>query len=127
MLSIHAHPTVEDAGEELFPFIVRPENWVALEGLARHRGVRPGESAAYQRVVGPLRICASVDVTPELAVFLRVGFRAPQLTPLQAADHLADFLRGYVPLLPHAEWQVHVDNRRWVHFIHRWVGEPLSA
>jgi len=127
MLSIHAHSTVEEASEALFPFIVRPENWVPLEGLSRNRGVRPGENAAYQRAVGPLRICASVDVTAELSVYLRVAFRAPQLTPLQAADHLADFLKHFVPLLPHAEWEVHVDGKRWVHFIHRWVGSPLQA
>jgi hypothetical protein len=127
MLSIHEHATVEEASRELFPFIAHPKNWVALEGLSREPGARPGENAAYQRRVGALRICASVDVTGALGVFLRVGFRAPNLSPLKAADHLESFLKGHLALVPHAEWHVQVDARRWVHFIHRWVGEPLRG
>ncbi len=127
MLSIHEHATVEEASQSLFPFIVQAKNWVSLEGLARHPEARPGENAAYQRRVGSLRICASVDITPSLGVFLRIGFRAPNLSPMKAADHLESFLRGHLPLLPHSEWHVQVDARRWVHFIHRWVGEALAA
>jgi hypothetical protein len=127
MLSIHEHATVEEASGELFPFISHPRNWVALEGLSKEPGSRPGENAAYQRRVGALRICASVDITPSLAVFLRIAFRAPNISPMKAADHLEAFLKGRLALVPHAEWHVQVDSRRWVHFIHRWVGEPLQS
>jgi hypothetical protein len=127
MLSIDEHPTVSEASQALLPFILHPKNWVALEGLAQKPGARPGENAAYQRQVGVLRICASVDVTPALSVFLRIAFRAPHLTPMKAADHLEAFLSGQLPLVPYSEWHVQVDERRWVHFIHRWVGEALRA
>jgi len=69
MLSIHEHPTVTEASQALLPFILHPRNWVPLEGLAREPGSRPGENASYQRRVGPLRICASVDVTPRWRCF----------------------------------------------------------
>jgi hypothetical protein len=127
MLSIHEHPTVEEASNALFPFIMNPKNWVALDGLALQPGERPGENPAYQRRVGPLRICASVDVTPALSVFLRIAFRGPNLSPIKAADHLEAFLKGRLPLVPHSEWNVQVDARRWIHFIHRWTGESLTA
>src|SRR6185295_11546345 len=83
MLAIHEHATVEEAGRELLPFILDAKNWIVLERLREDRGARPGENAEYQRRVGPLRICASVDVTPRLDVFLRVGFRAPGLSPMK--------------------------------------------
>ena len=88
MLSIHETKTVEEAGRELLPFILDVENWVVLERLRQEQRARPGENPEYQRCVGSLRICASVDVTPALDVYLRVGFRAPGLSPMKAADHL---------------------------------------
>ena len=127
MLSIHELATVEEASKELFPFIAHPRNWVPLEALGTQPGARPGENAAYQRRVGPLRICASVDVAPSLAVFLRIAFRAPGLTPMKAADHLETFLRAYLPLVPQTEWHVQIDERRWIHFIRRYIGDPLKA
>lgn len=127
MLSIHEHATVAEASEALFPFIVSPNNWVVMGRLQSEPGMRPGENASYQRRVGPLRICASVDVTPALGVFLRIGFRGPAMSPMKAADHLEAFLKGRLPMLPHSEWTVQVDERRWVHFIRRWVGDALTA
>jgi hypothetical protein len=127
MLSIHEHATVEEASNALFPFILHPRNWVALEAMASEPGTRPGQNPAYQRRVGNLRICASVDVAPTLAVFLRVAFRAPSLSPMKAADHLESFLKGRLPMLPNSEWQVQIDTRRWVHFIRRWTAAPLRA
>jgi len=50
---------------------------VSLEGAQSSPDAVPGKNPEYQRVVGALRICASVDVTREMGVFLRVGFRAP--------------------------------------------------
>jgi len=74
-----------------------------------------------------LRICASVDITPELIVFLRVAFRGPKLAPMQAADHLEAFLKSRLPFTPNSEWQVEVDERRWIHFIRRYTGDTLVA
>lgn len=127
MLSISAHRTMEEASEALFPFILDPANWVSLEQVMRGGASRPEESPIYQCRVGNLRICASVDVAPSLDVFLRVGFRAPGLTPMKAVDHLEAFLGPYLPLKPNTEWQVEVDGRKWIHFVRRWVGRPLEA
>src|SRR4051812_30361049 len=126
MLSIHEHATVEEAGKELLPFILEAKKWVVLERVRDNQGARPGENPEYQRRVGALRICASVDVTPKLDVFLRVGFRAPGLSPMKAADHLEEFTRARVPFLPNAEWQVSIDGR-WIHFIRKYTSSTLSA
>lgn len=127
MLSIHEHRTVEDASADLLGFILDPKNWVALDGLRDRPSQRPGQNPDYQRRVGALRICASVDVTRALDVFLRIAFRAPGLTPTRASDHLAAFVRRRIPLVPNAEWQVQVDERGWIHFMRRWVPRPLAA
>lgn len=127
MLSIHEHPTLEDASGELLRFILNPVNWVALEQLGEDPGARPGQNPDYQRQVGKLRICASVDVTPTLEVFLRIAFSSPGLTPIKAADHLETFLKGCIPLMPNSEWQVEVDERRWIHFIRRYTQETLRS
>ena len=127
MLSIHEHASVEDASGELLEYILEPSHWVHLPSLRDDPSARPGQSADYQCRVGSLRICASVDVTAELGVFLRVAFRAPGLTPIKAADHLAEFLRARLPLTPNTEWQVEVDERSWIHFMRRYAGSPLHA
>lgn len=127
MLSIHENQTLAQAGEELLAFILQPRNWVALERLRVEPELRPGQNADYQRQVGNLRICASVDVTADLGVFLRVGFRAPGLTPVRASDLLEEFLKETMPLRPNTEWQVEIDPRRWVHFIRRLVAPPLQG
>jgi len=127
MLSIHQHRTLEDASGELLSFILEPSNWVALERLHDEPLARPGQNADYQRQVGRLRICASVDITPSLDAFLRIAFLAPGLTPMRAVDLLERFLRGHLSLTPHSEWQVEVDQRRWIHFIRRYLGPSLQA
>jgi hypothetical protein len=127
MLAIHEHPTVEEASSELLDFILTPENWLSIEQQAEDASVRPAQNVLYQRRVGPLRICASVEVSAPLEVFLRVAFRAPGLTPVKAADHLDAFLRKRMPLTPNSEWQVEVDERRWIHFVRRYAGTRLLA
>ena len=127
MLSIDEHPTLEDASGELLRFILNPVNWVALERLEQEPSARPGQNAAYQRQVGNLRICASVDVMPSLDVYLRIAFRGPGLTPMKAADHLETFLKDRVPLTPNSEWQVEVDERHWIHFIRRYCPQTLRS
>ncbi len=127
MLAINQHTTVEEAGGELLGFILDPFNWVYLEALHQDPSSRPGENAEYQRRVGKLKICASVDITPSLEVYLRVGFRAPGLSPMKAASHLELFLKERIPFVPNTEWQVEIDPRRWVHFIRRYTGRTLRA
>jgi hypothetical protein len=127
MLAIGQHHTVEEASDDLLDFILEPRNWVALERLQEEPEARPGQNPHYQRRVGLLRICASVDVTPALEVFLRVAFRAPGLTPMRASDHLEAFLRKRVPFTANSEWQVEIDGRQWIHFFRRWTGTNLVA
>lgn len=127
MLAIHEHSTVEEASSDLLDFILTPQSWLSIEQQAEDASVRPAQNVLYQRRVGPLRICASVEVATSLEVFLRVAFRAPGLTPVKAADHLEAFLRKRLPLTPNSEWQVEVDERRWIHFVRRYAGTRLLA
>jgi hypothetical protein len=126
-LAIHEHATVEEASKDLLDFILKPTNWLSTEQQAEDPSAGPAQNVLYQRRVGPLRICSSVDVTPALEVSLRVAFRAPGLTPAKAADHLETFLRTRMPLTPNTEWQVEVDERRWIHFVRRYAGMRLQA
>lgn len=127
MLSVNESRTLVEAGQELVGFILEPAHWVSLDFAQGAPDKVPGKNPEYQRVVGALRICASVDVTRELGVFLRVGFRAPGLTPARAAEHLEEFLKGSLPLRPNTEWQVQIDSRKWIHFIRRLIGDALVA
>lgn len=127
MLSINESSTLEEAGADLLAFVLKPENWVALSELKGTPDRRPGQNPDYQRQVGGLRICASVDVAPTLQAFIRIGFRAPGLTPQKAADHLHAFVSRRMPLQPNTEWQVMVDERNWVHFMRRWAADALTA
>ena len=127
MLAIHEHATVEEASSDLLDFILTPENWLSIEQQAEDASARPAQNVLYQRRVGPLRICASVEVSSPLETFLRVAFRAPGLTPVKAADHLEAFLRKRLPLTPNSEWQVEIDERRWIHFVRRYAGTRLQA
>jgi hypothetical protein len=126
MLSIHEHATLEEASHELLGFVFQPSNWVAALPINASPAMVP-QDAQYQRRVGPLRIYATVEVTPELDVFLRVAFRAPGLSPVKAADHLEAFLKPRLPLTPNTEWQVEVDERRWIHFVRRYSATHLKA
>ena len=127
MLSISEQASVEEAGSELLRFILEPRNWVVLDHLRTDPASRPGDNPAYQRRVRGLRICASIDITPQLVVFLRIAFRGPGLSPMKAADHLEAFLKGRLPFTPNSEWQVEIDERRWIHFIRRYASDPLQA
>ncbi|MBI3185991.1 MAG: hypothetical protein HYZ28_27970 [Myxococcales bacterium] len=127
MLSIREASTLEEASKDLLDFVLDPRNWVVLERLRQEPLSRPGQNPSYQRLVGGLRICASVDVTPTLDVFLRVAFRGPGLSPMRAVDHLETFLAKRLPLAPNTEWQVEIDSKRWIHFIRRYTGAKLQA
>ena len=129
MLSIHESASLEEASSELLDTALAPEHWreraagEAGEG-ADDRGL---DDPRYQRRVGALRVCAALEVGEDLGVTLRVSFRAPGLTPTRAAEHLEAFLGPRLPLLPNTEWQVEVDERRWIHFTRRYLEGPLEA
>lgn len=127
MLAVDEQSQMVEAGQSLLDFIVQPENWYPLSKLQIEPIIPPGQNALYQRRVGGLRICASVDVTDDLQVFLRVGFKAPGLTPMKASDHLEAFLKPRLPLLPNTEWQVEIDGKGWIHFIRRYTGGRLVS
>jgi len=126
MLSIHEHATLEEASVELLDFVLTPSNWLQALAPETNPTAVPAD-VQYQRRVGSLRIYATVEVTPSLEVFLRIAFRAPGLTPVKAADHLEGFLKPRIPLTPNTEWQVEVDERRWIHFVRRFAGPRLQA
>ena len=127
MLSIHEHATLEEASAELLEFALEPSNWMTALPANQAPSSVPGEDVRYQRRVGPLRIYTVVEVAGSLDVFLRVAFRAPGLTPVKAADHLETFLKQRLPLTPNTEWQVEVDERRWIHFVRRYSAPRLQA
>ena len=70
MLSIHENATVEEASADLLGFILEPSNWIQLDAPEGEEDavLRPVDDVTYQRRVGPLRICASVDVAPSASV-----------------------------------------------------------
>ncbi|AKJ00921.1 hypothetical protein ATI61_112183 [Archangium gephyra] len=126
MLSIHEHATLEEASTELLEFALEPSNWLTLQPTEQAAATVP-QDVRYQRRVGSLRIYTVLEVAPSLEVFLRVAFRAPGLTPVKAADHLEAFLKQRLPLTPNSEWQVEVDERRWIHFVRRYAAPRLQA
>ena len=127
MLSIHEHANLEEASEELLEFALAPSNWVQAPAAEQAPTSVPAEDARYQRRVGSLRVYTVIEVAGSLEVFLRVAFRAPGLTPVKAADHLESFLKQRLPLTPNSEWQVEVDERRWIHFVRRYSASRLQA
>lgn len=118
MLSSREHVTVEEAGGDLLEFALAPENWAT-------RDVRT--NAEYQRRVGPLRMYAQVEVNEKLEAILRIGFSAPNLSPTRAADHLEEFVKKKLPFTPNSEWQVEIDERKWIHFTRRYTAPNLEA
>lgn len=118
MLSNAEHVSLEDAGGDLLQFALSPENWTA-------RDVRT--HAEFQRKVGSLRVYAQIEVNEELDAVLRIGFYGPNLSPTKAADHLEEFVKGRMPFTPNSEWQVEIDDRKWIHFCRRYTGPSLSA
>jgi len=124
MLQTPQHSTVEEASEDMLPFILDPQNWVVADG---GDDAFRGKLTDYCRNVDVLKIRASVGLAPDLGVFLHVAFRGPGLTPLKAAEHLESFLTQRFPLVPNTEWQVEVDARKWIHFRRRYSQEVLRG
>jgi len=119
MLATTETSHLEDAGRQMLPFILEGANWV--------QDTQRREAGCYLQKVGSVSVSASIDVTPLLEVYLRVAFRAPGLTPMQAVDFLEAFLKSHLPLLPQTQWLVEIDGKEWIHFTRRWVEKPLQA
>ncbi len=77
--------------------------------------------------VGSVQVCAAVDVTPTLETFLRVSFRGPELSPMQAAELLEEFTSVRFWYVPNVEWFVEIDARKWIHFSRRYTHPHLLA
>ena len=121
MPAVHEHATLEDAGEELLRRALHAENW-----LLGQDGMLALPSTLQAQVEG-VRVAACLWVTPALEVELRICFRGPQLSPTRAADLLERFVARRMPLTPHTEWRVEVDDRRWIHFCRRFSPAALIA
>jgi hypothetical protein len=118
MLTNTEHASVEEAGGELLDFALHPENWAVGDASSR---------AEFQRRVGALRIYASVELNEELEAVLRIGFSAPGLSPTRAADHLEQFVKARLPFTPNSEWQVEVDDKKWIHFSRKYASTALMG
>jgi hypothetical protein len=118
MLEIAEHGSVEEAGGELLELALKPQNWRA--GV-----VSP--PAELQRKVGSLRVYATLVINEKSEGFLKIGFSAPGLTPTRAADHLEQFVKARLPFTPNSEWEVEVDDKKWIHFSRKYTSAALSA
>lgn len=77
--------------------------------------------------VGSVQVCATVDVMPTLETNLRISFRGPNLSPMEAAELLEQFTASRFAFIPNAEWFVEIDARRWIHFSRRYTNRNLQA
>lgn len=110
--------SMREAGAALLARALDPSSWtLAARALSRTNRCR----------VGPIEVCAAVDVTPVLETLLRVSFRGQELSPLEAAEHLESFVSSRFPFVPNAEWLVEIDARAWIHFSRRYTQAALKA
>lgn len=110
--------TMEEAGATLLDRAMDPRRWML-----------PGRRVTKDNIcdVGAVQVCATVDITPTLETFLRVSFRGPDLSPMEAAEHLEQFISVRFPFVPNSEWFVEIDARKWIHFSRRYTQPHLSA
>ena len=110
--------TMKEAGGTLLGKALDPSTW----GL-------PTRRVTVDNVcqVGNVQVCATVDVTPTLETYLRVSFRGPTLSPLEAAELLEQFISSRFPFVPNTEWMVEIDARKWSHFSRRYTQTTLEA
>jgi len=67
-------------------------------------------------------LSSGFDDIPAMA---REPWFVPETTNLK--DQLEAFLKTRLPLTPNTEWQVEVDERRWIHFVRRYASPRLNA
>jgi len=111
--------SMEEAGGALLTHALDPTQWsppgrtrVNIENLCQ---------------VGAVQVYATVDITPTLDTFIRISFRGPDLSPMQAAEYLEQFISCRFPFVPNSEWLVEIDSRRWIHFSRRYTQATLEA
>lgn len=116
--SVPKHKSMEEAGRALLHRAVDPSHWatharrVTVDNICR---------------VGSVQVCASVDVTPTLETYLRVSFKGPKLSPMDAAELLERFTATRYTFIPNIEWFVEIDAREWIHFSRRYSQPSLQA
>lgn len=110
--------TMDEAGGTLLDRALDPERW-ALPTR------RVNKDNLCQ--VGSIQVCASLDITPTLDTFLRVSFRGPGLSPMQAAELLEQFISKRFTYVPNTEWFVEIDARTWIHFSRKYTEQRLEA
>lgn len=108
----------EEAGSQLLARACDPTRW----GLMVRR-VTVDNSAR----VGRIQVCATVDVMPTLDTYLRISFKGPGLSPMDAAEYLEKVLSARFPFIPNAEWFVEIDARKWIHFSRRYTQPKMEA
>ena len=92
--SLPSIKSMEEAGGTLLSRAIEPSRW-ALPG----RRVTVDNRCR----VGSVEVCASVDVTPTLETYLRVSFKGPRLSPMQAAELLEQFTSARYTFIPNIE------------------------
>jgi hypothetical protein len=109
---------MQEAGGTLLERALDPRRWML-----------PGRRVTKDNMceVGSVTVCATVDVTPTLETLLRVSFRGPELSPMQAAELLEEFTSVRFWFIPNAEWFVEIDARKWIHFSRRYTPDHLLA
>lgn len=110
--------SMSEAGDALLVRATAPERWML-----------PGRRVTLDNTcrVGSVQVCASVDVTPTLETFLRVSFKGPTLSPMQAAELLEQFTSTRYVFVPNVEWFVEIDARQWIHFSRPYTQPRLQA
>jgi hypothetical protein len=110
--------SMAEAGDALLQRAVDPERWML-----------PGRRVTVDNIcrLGTVQVCASVDVTPTLETFLRVSFKGPKLSPMQAAELLEQFTAVRYLFVPNIEWFVEIDARQWIHFSRPYSQPRLQA
>ena len=117
--TVDSADSMEEAGGTLLDQALDPRHWMVPDR---------GRMASEQLMrVGSVDVCARVDVTPTLDTFIRVSFRGPELSPMQAAEFLEQFISRKFPFVPNSEWFVEIDARKWIHFSRRYTQRRLVA
>lgn len=110
--------TMEEAGGALLDKAIDPSRWML-----------PGRRVTQDNRcrVGNVEVCATVDITPTLETYLRVSFKGPRLSPMQAAELLEQFTSVKYTFIPNLEWFVEIDARSWIHFSRPYTLPGLQA
>ena len=110
--------TMQEAGVALLGRALDPRRWML-----------PGRRVTKDNIceVGTVQVCATVDITPTLETFLRISFRGTELSPMEAAELLEQFVSTRFPFVPNTEWFVEIDARKWIHFSRRYTQPHLLA